>query len=262
MKRYLDFILVMTEKEIKVRYKHAVLGFFWILLNPLLLMIVMGFVFQFFVPVKVDNYFLFLFSGLLPWYFFSNSLTKTTPSFYYERALIKKSKFPKESIVFSIVLSNLFHFIVSLALLILLLIGDKIFNDKYSFLNLIYYILKMTWLIPGVLWITILTSSLSLLMATINVRFRDINFITQLGVSLLFYTTPIVYTLNLLPVSIRPFFYLNPLTIILEIFQYSLLNLPIYSVNLGLVSIITTLLIAILAVVIFRKESKNFDDWL
>ena len=59
-RHWLDFLLAMTEKEIKARYKHAVLGFLWVILNPLLQMVVIGFVFQFFVPVKVDNYFLFL----------------------------------------------------------------------------------------------------------------------------------------------------------------------------------------------------------
>ena len=73
---WLDFLWVMTQKEIKARYKHATLGFLWIVINPLSQMAVMGFVFQFFVPVHVDNYFLFLFAGLLPWNFFAQSLTK------------------------------------------------------------------------------------------------------------------------------------------------------------------------------------------
>ena len=91
-RQWLDFLLAMAEKEIKARYKHAVLGFLWIVLNPLLQMLVIGFIFQFFVPVKVENYFLFLFSGLLPWNFFSMSLSKATPSIVYERSLIQKAK--------------------------------------------------------------------------------------------------------------------------------------------------------------------------
>jgi len=262
MKRYIDFVWIMTEKEIKVRYKHAVLGFFWILLNPLLQMVIMGFIFQYFVPVRVDNYFLFLFAGLLPWNFFAGSLTKSTPAFYYERSLIKKSKFPREAIVLSIVFSNLFHFMVALFLLIVILIGDKITLEGYTLSSLINYTSRMLWLFPAVVWISLLTSMLSLLTATINVRFRDINFITQLGISLWFYATPIVYTLSLLPAYLRPIFYLNPVTVIVEIFQYSLLNLPIYSIRLGIVSFILTLIITWLAITIFRKESKNFDDWL
>jgi len=87
-RHWLDFLIAMTEKEIKARYKHAVLGFLWVIINPLLQMLIIGFVFQFFIPVKVDNYFLFLFAGLLPWNFFSMSLSKTTPSIVYERSLI------------------------------------------------------------------------------------------------------------------------------------------------------------------------------
>jgi lipopolysaccharide transport system permease protein len=253
----------MTEKEIKVRYKHAFLGFLWIFLNPILLMAIIGLVFQHFIPVKVDNYFLFLISGLLPWYFFSNSLTKSTPAFYYERDLIKKSKFPREVLVLSIVLSNLFHFVVSLLLLVILLIADKMFIERYSLINLLFYSGRVFLVIPATILLTVFASSLSIITGTLNVKYRDVNFITQLATSVWFYLTPIVYTLNLLPENIRYFFYINPLTIIIELYQYSLLNMPIYSIGFGLSLSLSVIAILILvSIFIFKKQSKNFDDWL
>src|SRR3989304_2803226 len=104
MKNYLDFILTMTQKEIKARYKRAVFGFLWIVLNPILQMIIIGVIFSFF--IKIENYFLFLFSGLLPWQFISLSISKATPSIVFERALLQKAKFPIESIPVSIILAT------------------------------------------------------------------------------------------------------------------------------------------------------------
>jgi len=246
-----QFLFAMTAKEIKARYKHAVLGFLWIFLNPLLQMLVIGLVFQFFVPVKVDNYFLFLFSGLLPWIFFSYSLTKCTPAIIFERGLIKKAKFPREAIILSIVLSNFFHFLVALGLFLLILI-------LFGHLSL----LRLLLLPVALVWIGLLTSGLSLLTAALNVKYRDINFLVQAVVPLWFYATPIVYTLDLLPDLLQKILYLNPVTAIIEMFRFSLIGLSSTSIDLFFISILVSLVVFLLGCWFFRKENKNFDDWV
>jgi ABC-type polysaccharide/polyol phosphate export permease len=259
---WLDFLWVMTQKEIKARYKHATLGFLWIVINPLSQMAVMGFVFQFFVPVHVDNYFLFLFAGLLPWNFFAQSLTKTTPAFFYERNLIKKAKFPREAIVLSIILSNLFHFLVALLLLVAALVTDKVFFEQYGFLELLSYIGRMLWLLPAILLLLSFTVGLSLLTSSLNVRFRDVNFMVQLAVMLWFYATPVIYALNLLPELLRPLFYLNPMTFIVELFHYALMGLPVTFVELWAIAITVIVIVLYIGLLVFKKENRNFDDWL
>jgi len=261
-RHWLDFLSAMTQKEIKARYKRASFGFLWIVLNPLLQMLVLGFVFQFFVPVKVDNYFLFLFAGLLPWNFFAQSLTKTTPAFCYERNLIKKAKFPRESIVLSIIFSNLFHFLVALSLLILALVADKLLIESYSFMRIIIYLLRMLWVIPAILLLLIFTVGFSLITSSLNVKFRDINFIVQLAVMLWFYATPVIYALNLLPEFLRPIFYLNPMTAIIELFHYALMGLPITMSNFIWVAVVMVACFFYFGLRVFNKENKNFDDWL
>lgn len=252
IKHWLDFLLAMTEKEIKARYKHAVLGFLWVILNPLLQMLVMGFIFQFFVPVAVGNYFLFLFTGLLPWNFFSMSLGKVTPTFVYERSLIAKAKFPREAIVLAIILSNLFHFGVALALLLPILL---IFYG----INWLAVVLLLPILIA---YLLLFTSGLGLLTASLNVKYRDINFFVQALMPLWFYATPIVYTLDLIPEKIRPILYLNPMTSIIQLFQAIFLGTawPTWQfVGLGL---ILASIIFIVGVKVFNKENKYFDDWM
>src|SRR3972149_8002442 len=138
---YLDFLWAMTEKEIKARYKKAVFGFLWVILNPILQMVVIGLIFSYF--IKIPNYFLFLFSGLLPWQFFSLSLSKATPSIVYERTLLQKGKFPIEAIPISIILSNFFNMVISLALFLPVIL----FSTKISLTSIIVLIPILFWLL-------------------------------------------------------------------------------------------------------------------
>lgn len=258
---YIDFLYVMTLREINARYKHAFLGFLWVLLNPLMQMFILGFVFQFFIPAIVDNYFFFLFSGLLPWNFFSLSLLKTTPSIVYERALIQKSKFPRESIVLSIVLSNFFHFLMSLLLFVIILSIGIVFFAQFSEFTK-YMLVRLVFLIPLSLLLTIFTSGLSMGAAAINVRFRDIHFILQAVVPLWFYLTPVVFTLDLLPEKIVPLFYLNPMTPIIEAYHWIFFDITPIMPSLWLPSLLFGLCIAGAGALLFRKEQQYFDDWI
>ena len=142
-KHWFDFVWVMTLKEIKARYKRVVLGFLWAILNPIFQMLIIGFIFQFFIPVKIDNYFYFLFAGLLPWNFFSHTFSKCTPLMLNERSLIQKAKFPREALVLSIVFSNLFHFLISLFLFSTL----GFFMGYLSLFKISILFLAITWLV-------------------------------------------------------------------------------------------------------------------
>ncbi|MBT6921322.1 MAG: ABC transporter permease [Candidatus Pacebacteria bacterium] len=261
-KYWLELLLLMTNKEIKARYKNAYLGFVWILMNPLLQMFFIGLVFQFFIPVNIDNYFLFLFTGLLPWNFFSISLEKTTSSIVYERSIIKKSSFPKEIIPFSIILSDLFHFLVSLLLLMSILIGDKVFFEDFNFIQLILYIINFIKIIPFIIWLVFLLGGLSLLFSSLNTKYRDINFIVKAFLPLWFYATPIIYTLDLLPSYLHLIFYINPIVAIIEGFQSTLLGLEPTNFLFIAISLIITFIFFILGINVFFRESKFFDDWV
>jgi len=263
---WLEFLLAMTEKEIKARYKHALLGFLWVFLNPLIQMMIIGFVFQFFIPVKVDNYFLFLFSGLLPWNFFAYSITKAVPSIVYERSLIQKSKFPREAIILSIVLSNAFHFLVALGLLLLTILAlvfvQSVFNISLIPAIQLGNLLRWFMLIPLVFWIILLTSGISLLGAALNVRYRDVNFLVNAFVPMWFYATPVVYTLDLLPRQLQVLAYFNPMTGIIELFHWILLNIPVTSVYALLLSFCMSILFIGIGAYVFKKQSPYFDDWV
>lgn len=255
---YRNFLLAMTEKEIRARYKSALLGFLWIFLNPLFQMLIIGLVFQNFIKVPVKNYYYYLFAGLLPWNFFSYSLTKATPSIVYERSLIQKAKFPREAIPLSIVFSNFFHFLVSVSLFVVFLSASG--NLSVSSWQLL--ISRVSSLLFSLLWLLALTSGLSLLSSALNVKYRDVNFFIQALIILLFYATPVIYSLQILPETQISVFALNPLTYPLESFRFSLIGsvLPPEKVFWG--NFVISLVIIFGGVLTFNRDSKTFSDWL
>lgn len=248
-KHYLDFLWAMTEKEIKARYKRAFFGFLWVILNPLLEMLVVGMIFSFF--IDIPNYFLFLFSGLLPWTFFSLSLSKATPSIVYERALLNKAKFAIETIPISIILANFFNLIISIGLFSLVLLS----------LDLIA-ISKLVLIVPALTWLLLFTIGLSLLTASLQVRFRDISFFVQTLLTLWFYATPILYSLSLLPESLRPLFAINPLTSIFELMHIAFLNQGVFEYQFALYNLVISIAVILTGIHVFRKEHKLFVDRL
>jgi ABC-2 type transport system permease protein len=239
----------MTEKEIKARYKRAVFGFLWVILNPLLQMIIIGAIFSFF--IKIPNYFLFLFIGLLPWQFFSMSLSKATPSIVNERTLLQKAKFPIEAIPVSIILSNFLNLIISFLLFLPVILFLSGFTLKLLFI-----------VIPVLLWLLIFTIGISLLAASLNVKWRDINFFVQTILLLWFYATPVLYNLKLIPPKLYFIFALNPLTSIIEILHYSFLGQGVIDPVILSVNIVVSLFVIIIGIFVFNKEKRFFVDWL
>lgn len=248
---FFDLLSGMTEKEFKVRYKRTVFGFLWIIINPLLQMFVIGFVFRFFIKEPIANYNFYLFIGLLVWNFFSLSLSKTTPSIVYERSLIKKARFPHAVIPLSIILSNVLNLVITL---VLLLIPAAFFG--------IPVITRLPYLVIAFLLLLVFTSGLSLLTSALNVRFRDISFFIQALLIPWFYATPVVYSIEVIPYKLMWLWRINPMTSITQLFQYIFAGAhPPGWGMLGYNGIII-LLVTVLGVYLFQKESKNFDDWV
>ncbi len=246
-----ELLWEMTEKELRARYKHTVFGFLWLVANPLLQMMVIGFIFTFLMKEPVKHYYYYLFLGLLVWNFFSTSLLKATPSVVFERSLIKKAFFPRAVIPTSIVLSSFVHFIIAFMLLLI----PTYFLHTFSAVTIPYTLCALVLLIT-------FTTTLSLLTCALNVRFRDINFFTQALLILWFYATPIVYSFNQIPRNLLWVWRFNPLTSVLQLLQHALLGAPAPGPAMLISNSLVILCIALVGIRTFQSESKTFDDWL
>lgn len=248
---FFELLSAMTERELRARYKNTVFGFLWMIANPVLQMIIIGFVFTFVLTAPVKNYYFFLFTGLLVWNFFSLSLNKATPSIVYERSLIKKARFPHAVIPLSIVFSNLVHFFLAFILFLI----PVSFLGKFTLSSLVMVLLAIVILI-------IFTIGVSLLTSALNVRFRDIAFFVQAVLIVWFYASPIIYSLTMIPRHILWLWRFNPLTSVLQLLQQALLGLPGPGPGMLISNISVIGFVAVLGIIIFRRESKYFDDWL
>lgn len=251
IQHFLDLLFAMTEKELRARYKHTVFGFLWIVINPLLQMLVIGFVFTFFIKQPIEHYYFHLFIGLLAWNFFSLSLTKATPSIVFERSLIKKARFPHAVIPLSIIISNAIHFLLALSL----------FTIPVLFLHTLSSASGL-FIVAGLLQLFVFTTGLSLLTAALNVRFRDIAFFVQALLTIWFYATPIMYSFQILPRSIIWLWRFNPLTSTLQLLQHGFLKEPLPGPLMTSVNLLVILVVTVAGIFVFQKESKYFDDWL
>jgi lipopolysaccharide transport system permease protein len=251
IRHFWELLWAMTEKELRSRYKYTIFGFFWLVANPLLQMIVIYFIFSLFIKEPIPNYPYYLFIGLLIWNFFSISLTKGTPSIVNERSLIKKAKFPRAVIPLSIILSNFIHFLLALILFLI----------PVLFLGTLF-LTRIPQIFFGLVLLLVFTVGLSLLTSALNVRFRDINFFVQALLIIWFYATPIVYSISVIPYKFMWLWRLNPMTSVVQLMQYGFLGASPPGIGMLSANIGATIMIFLLGLSVFRSESRNFDDWV
>lgn len=195
-------------KNLKLRYRGTVLGYLWSLLNPVLMMIVYSIVFSYIVRIGVKNYPIFLLCALLPWGFFSTSLTAASSSIVDNFNLINKVYFPREIFPVSVIFANLLHLIISMIILIVFL----------SFTQTIS-ILPIFTLPFAIIAHVVFTIGISLLLSCLTVFYRDIKHILEIVMVIWFYATPIVYPLSMVPEKLQIFFCLNPMAWIISIYR-------------------------------------------
>jgi len=185
--RYRALIQSLVNRELKARYRGSVLGFFWSFFNPLLLLVVYSFVFSVVLPgqhpEEIQPYALFLFCGLLPWTWFSSSVTEAANSLMAGGNLIKKVLFPAEILPIVSVLANMMHFFFGLPILFAFLLW---YRPTITFVEVLWF--------PIVIAVQLLfTLGLSLLLSALTVHFRDVRDILGNLMTFWFFATPIIY---------------------------------------------------------------------
>jgi lipopolysaccharide transport system permease protein len=201
IRHLLDIIIVLIQKDLKVRYKNTLLGYLWSVAHPLAFATVFYVAFKVVIQIQVNDYVPFLISALFPWQWFSNSLSAAPLLFIANASIIKKVNFPRNMLPFTLVLQDLVHFIFSIPVIIFFLF----LYGKTPGLNWLYGI-------PVLLVIQFLvTYGLTLIIASTNLFFRDIERLTTIALMLLFYCTPVIYPESMVPENFRFLLNFNPL---------------------------------------------------
>ncbi len=197
--RHRALITALSGRELKGRYRGSILGFLWTFFNPLLLLLVYALVFSVYFRVQMDNYAVFMFTGLLPWIFFSQSLNEGAAAVTDGGSLVTKVLFPLQVLPAVKVLANFINFVLSLPILIIFMLATGV--------PLTYHIFAF----PLVAAVHILfTFGFALILSAANVFMRDTRHILANLLTLWFFLTPILYPLKQVPEKYRFLVYLNP----------------------------------------------------
>lgn len=247
LKKFKPLLKELVKRDIKVRYRHSVLGIVWTVLNPLLMMIVMAVVFSNLFKGSVDNFPVYVMVGNIVFSSNSASTMQGMSSIIWNASLIKKVYIPKYLFPLSNVLSCLINFGFSFIALIFVMI----------FTGAEFHITIITIWIP-LLYLTIFSFGLSLILCTINIFFRDMEYFYGVFTSVWMYLSAIFYTIDILPKGLQNVVLYNPLYQYITFFR----KIVIDGVYPGLLDnivcmgyAIVTLLIGIL---IFNKKQDKF----
>ena len=251
---YRDLLLNLVRRDLAVRYRRSALGVLWSLLNPLLMMLVFTVVFVVVKPGTVRSYPLFVLAGLLPWNFFAASLSGAVRSVTGSANLIDKVYFPREMLPLSVVLSNLVNYLFSLVVFLPL---AYVLGAQFS---------VWTLALPLIIAIqTVFIAGLSLILASLNVFYRDTEQVIEVGLTAWFFLTPIFYELELLPNRVlgidvwRLVYTLNPMATLVTDYRYIMLyHYPVIRHTLVPLVLGVTLLLGGWA--LFRRAAPAFAE--
>lgn len=239
----------LVARDLKVKYKGSTLGFLWSLLNPLLMLVVYTVAFKYVIKLRVPNFTIFLFSALLPWTFLSSALSMGVTSISENSNLVKKVYFPREVLPLSIVLVNLFHFVLTFVVLIPALLFFKV-TIGFSFLFLVVIIFFQSLFVMGLTFIA----------AAMNVYYRDVKHFLEVLLQLWFWVTPIIWAIDMIPEKFRDYAYLNPFTSYVKAYRDIILDnrLP-GPLTLTLVAALG-IAVFFLGELLFQKKQRRFAE--
>ena len=247
--QYRELLKTNVQKEIRGKYKGSILGVFWSFLNPLLMVAVYAIVFPYLMRMQMDNYLVFLITGVIPWVFFTNVVTTGCNCVWINGGIIKKVYFPREILPISVVIAGLINFLISCVIILLFVI----FGGVGLSINLV-------WLPLIALIQSALSLGLLFILSAINVYVRDVEYLVQFIVNLAFYATPIIYNVSMFPDKFRWVLYLNPMAHIVDayrnIFYYK--TMPDLT-SLGLIGLVS-FLVLVFGFSVFKKLEKGFAE--
>jgi ABC-2 type transport system permease protein len=250
---YRELLKSNVKKEIRGKYKGSFLGVLWSFVSPLLMTLVYAIVFPFLMRgAGYEHYTTFLIIGILPWTWFTTNIAQGTFTIIGNGPIIKKVYFPREILPISVVTSGLVNFLISCLIIFIFLIFSGIgFSIQILWLPLIIIIQYLLTL--GIIFIT----------GAINVYIRDLEYIINFLIQMLFYGTPILYSVEMFsnaPIIIKTLININPMGIIITSYR----NVLYWGTMPNIISLLSVLvfsiILCIIGLMIFRKLSKGFAE--
>lgn len=246
-KKFQPLLEELVSRDIKIKYRKSVLGVLWTLLNPLLMMIVLTIVFSNLFRFDIEYYPIYLLSGQLVFNFYNESTSNAMSAILGNASLIKKIYVPKYLFVLSRILSSVVNLSASFLALILLMLVMRI----PLYWTIVLFVFPLILLIVFCLGV-------SLLLAALVVKFRDIMHLYSVFTTALLYLTPVIYTITFLPEKVKILVMINPITNYVLMFRDVMMygNIPsMGSIVLGIAEAAIMLLVGLR---VFYKMQDEF----
>jgi lipopolysaccharide transport system permease protein len=248
--KYRELAYILAWRDVKIRYKQTALGAAWAIFQPFISMIVFSVFFGTLMKVPSDNlpYPIFVYAGLLPWTFFSNSLTGASNSLIGQANLISKVYFPRLIIPLSSLGSCLLDFVIALVIM---------------FVLMFYYgiSLNISILISPLLLVATMATALGVgtLFSALCVSYRDVKYIVPFMVQLWMYISPVIYPVSIVPERWRWLLSLNPMAGLIDGYRSAFLGKPFDWVNIG-ISVGVSFVLLVAGLIYFRMMERRFAD--
>jgi lipopolysaccharide transport system permease protein len=248
---YRELLLFLAWRDLKARYAQTTIGFAWAIIQPVAMMLLFTLVFSTFAKLPSDGvpYPIFAYAALLPWGYFSRSLDKSSASVVTESNLITKVYFPRIIVPISATLIGLADFAIAFSILLVMMV---------------FYGVMPSWeviFMPMFLLLAMLTSlAVSLWLAAVFVRFRDIAAALPLVTQLWMFASPVVYPASLVPEQWKWLYNLNPMAGVIEGFRWALLKAPPPGLDTIAVTVVFVSALLFLGMSYFNRMERKFAD--
>ena len=261
---YRQMIFSLVKKDLRGRYKGSALGFLWTFLNPLLQLVVYSIVFSTIFRNNIEKFYLYLFIGLLPWMFFSSSLTVGSVSVISSKDMVKKIYFPREVLPIAYVTSSFVNMLLCFVVVfIVMVIGGIDPNSTFHWTALLY--------LPIVMIVEyVLALGFAMLASALTVYFRDLEHILGIITMAWMYATPILYDVSMIQNilvekgmgNLMHLYMLNPMTPIIVAYHQILYYGQAPDMSTLLSAVVLGLFFLILGYLVFRKLQRGFAEEL
>ncbi|MCK4598729.1 ABC transporter permease [Candidatus Bipolaricaulota bacterium] len=248
--RYRELLYFLTWRDVKIRYKQAVLGFLWAFIQPFLKMVVFSVVFGGLAKMDSEGfpYPIFLYAGLLPWQFFADAVNRSGQSIVSEANLITKVYFPRIIMPVASVGAALVDFGISFGILIAMMFYFQLSPS-----------LSILMVLPLVLITILAVLGVGILVSALNTAYRDFRYALPFLVQIWMFLTPVIYSVKIIPENWRWLILLNPMAGIVDAYRSAILGKPFAWGNLGISLGIATIMFLI-GLAYFRKTERYFAD--
>ena len=252
-----DLLLLFVKRDFIAIYKQTILGPLWFFIEPLLTTLIFTIVFGAIAGIETSGipHMVYYLAGLTLWNYYAECLKKTSNTFLENQHIFGKVYFPRLVTPLSIVISSLIKYAIQFVLFLAVYFYYEIFteNDFHPQIHLL--------LLPVLIFILgVLSLSFGMIISSLTTKYRDLKFLVQFGVQLWMYASPIIYPLDSVGGNLKTLLMINPVTGIIEAFKFAFFGVGEFSWIMIAYSSLFTLILFLIATIVFNKTEQNFMD--